>query len=187
MYERNLLFVDIETTGLDPTRHEIIEIGAILAVPQPTLLGPATLTFAKEWERKIIPERIESGDPRALEVSGYHRRDWSEAVPLQKAMEELTALAQNAVIVAQNVTFDWSFLIVAAGATRVPLDRAVFYHKVDLPSYVMGKYAGKLDGPQKYTLRELCAYYGVKNDDAHTALSDARATAEIYKRASDQH
>ncbi len=180
--DKNLAFIDIETTGLDPTRHEIIEIGCVIAVPQPALLGPGTYTIARELEIKIIPTHIETAEPKALEVNGYHKRDWSDAVPLQQAMETLCAATQGAVMVAQNVSFDWSFLVKAAGETRVPLDRALWWHKVDIGSMAMGKFVGKVDAPKRYNLRGFCEHFGIKNTDAHTALSDTRATFEIYKK-----
>ena len=31
-----------------------------------------------------------------------------------------------------------------------------------------------------YSLASLCAFYGINNDNAHRALSDARATAELF-------
>ena len=30
MHKRNLVFLDTETTGLDPEKHEIIEIGGVI-------------------------------------------------------------------------------------------------------------------------------------------------------------
>ena len=182
MEDRALAFIDTETTGLDPTRHEVIEIGCVIAVSQPMLLGTPTLTIARELEIKIVPEHIETADPGALRVNGYNTRDWSDAIPLQVAMETLVAAVQGAIVVGQNVAFDWSFLVNAAGKTKVPLDRAVFYAKLDLGSIARGKFAGQAVVPAKYTLRGLCEHFGIKNEQAHTALSDAKATFEIYKR-----
>jgi DNA polymerase-3 subunit epsilon len=182
MEDRALAFIDTETTGLDPTRHEVIEIGCVIAVVQPVLLGIPTLTIQKELNIKIIPEHIETADPGALRVNGYNTRDWSDAIPLQQAMETLTSTLQGSIFIAQNVSFDWSFLVNAAGKTKVPLDRAVFYAKLDLGSIARGKFAGQSVAPAKYTLRGLCEHFGIKNEQAHTALSDAKAAFEIYKR-----
>ena len=57
MRKHNFAFIDIETTGLNLRKHEIIEIGVVLTTP--------TLEIIEEFEIKIKPENIESADPVA--------------------------------------------------------------------------------------------------------------------------
>ena len=52
-----LVFVDVETTGLDETRHEIIEI--------------AVIRGSQTYHRKVQPQHIETASPRALEINGF--------------------------------------------------------------------------------------------------------------------
>lgn len=59
MTDRPLAFTDVETTGLDPHIHEIIEIGLVLVEHK-------DLTVVEELNLKIKPEHIETATAEAL-------------------------------------------------------------------------------------------------------------------------
>ncbi|MCR4306655.1 MAG: exonuclease domain-containing protein, partial [Candidatus Yonathbacteria bacterium] len=89
MKERNLAFIDLETTGLELKKHEIIEIGCIVArqIPRESSeTGGAYLEIIEEFEIKVKPEHIETADPVGLEINGYREDDWKDAVTLPEAM-----------------------------------------------------------------------------------------------------
>ena len=50
MRKHNLAFVDIETTGLNVIKHEIIQIGVVITTPK--------LKVIEKFELKIKPRRI---------------------------------------------------------------------------------------------------------------------------------
>ena len=58
MKNKNLAFIDIETTGLSPEKHEIIEIGIVIAKQQDGIVGDVL----EEIELKIKPERIDEAE-----------------------------------------------------------------------------------------------------------------------------
>ena len=55
------------------------------------------------------------------------------------------------------------------------------YHKLDTISIAWAKFHNDKDF-EHFSLREMCERFGIKNEHAHTALSDARATFELYKK-----
>jgi DNA polymerase III epsilon subunit-like protein len=181
MKHHTLAFVDLETTGLNPLRHEIIDIGVVRAKQGRDVAGRPTLTYLDELEIALLPQHIERADPKSLEVNQYHKRDWSHAVAPKQGLEALVAYLNGSVFIAQNVTADWSFILVACEQYGVPLDDVVHYHKLDLASMAFGAYYEE-SALYKYSLRELSVYFDVKNKHAHTALSDARTTYEIAER-----
>ncbi|MEK7555752.1 MAG: 3'-5' exonuclease [Patescibacteria group bacterium] len=182
MKERNLAFIDLETTGLELKRHEIIEIGCIVARQiqrEPGEKGGASLQVIEEFEIKVKPEHFETADPVSLEINGYREDDWKDALSLSAAMQIVAEKTKEANIVAHNVAFDWMFLEKAFEETGVK--NMMHYHKLDTIPIAFAKL---YDVPevQKFSLRSLCEYYGIENKKAHTALSDARATYELYRR-----
>ncbi|MCR4330655.1 MAG: 3'-5' exonuclease, partial [Patescibacteria group bacterium] len=118
-------------------------------------------------------------DPVGLEINGYREDDWKDAVTLPEAMRIVAEKTKEANIVAHNVAFDWMFLEKAFEETGVK--NMMHYHKLDTIPIAFAKL---YDVPevQKFSLRSLCEYFGIENKKAHTALSDARATYELYRR-----
>ncbi len=170
MMERPMLFFDLETTGLNPGIHEIIEIGAVL-VSQPA--------FEKinSFEWKIKPERLETASPEALQINHFTPEKWADAVSLDKALREFATIGQGAVLAGFNVTFDWAFL--QAGLNRIGLEDPFYYKRYDVMSAVFTRYYNRPEF-SKYSLNECCRYFKVTNKMAHTALADAEATYEVF-------
>jgi len=170
MRKENLAFIDLELTGLSPLKHEIIELGVVIASP--------ALRVIEEFEFKIKPENLESADPVSLKVSNYNEEDWRGAVPLREALEILNAKTEGCLMVAHNVAFDFLFLETAFA--RLGMKSAMHYHKLDTMSIAWAKL--HREPIEHFSLRELCERFSVENPRAHTALSDARATYELYKK-----
>jgi DNA polymerase III subunit epsilon len=184
MKKRRLAFVDIETSGLDPFKQEVLEVGIVLAEQtedDEDLFGRHTLKKVGEHEIKLKPEHIETAEPKALEICRYHSRDWTSAVSQMEGLSKAADILRNSIFVAQNMSFDWTFLAYAAHVHGVDLDRAVHYHKLDLASMAFGKHYHD-DNLFKFTLREMAEHFGVRNENAHTALSDARVAFEIAQK-----
>ncbi len=181
MKNLKLAFVDLETTGLDPINHEIIEIGIVIAEQTKGTDGKQTLNLLSEHNIQLKPMHIENADPKGLEVNKFYKRDWSAAVEQKAGLEQAVKILDGSVFIAQNVGGDWAFLLKAGADYGVKFEGAVHYHKLDLASMAFGKlyHDPKLF---KFSLRELTEYFGVTNQDAHTALADARATYEVCKK-----
>jgi DNA polymerase III epsilon subunit family exonuclease len=170
MRERPIFFYDLETTGLNPGIHEIIEIGAVL-VSQPDF------QVIKTYEAKVIPEHIETASPEALKINHYDPENWRDAIPLAQAMREISEMAQDSIPAGYNVTFDWAFI--QAALNQVGMPDPFYYHRVDVMSIAFAKLYNDQTFA-KYSLSELCGFYGITNRMAHTALADAQATYEVF-------
>jgi len=171
MRKHNFAFIDIETTGLNLTKHEIIEIGCVLTTP--------TLEVIEEFELKIKPEYVENADRVALKVNHYDPLNWQDAQSLKDGVKILSKKTKDCIMVGQNVAFDSGFLEYAFSKTGTV--NSMHYHKLDTISIAWAKLCGEPD-VNHFSLRELCLRFGIKNENAHTALSDARATFELYKK-----
>ena len=171
MKKHNLAFIDVEMTGLNPARHEIIELGAVITTPE--------LKVLEELELKIKPERIEDADSVSLKVSNYNEAYWQKAITLRKALEILNEKAKDCIMVGHNIAFDFLFLETAFA--REKMTNSMHYHKLDTVAIAWAKLHRSPD-LEHFSLRELCLRFGIANPKAHTALSDARATFELYKK-----
>lgn len=171
MRKHNFAFIDIETTGLSLIKHEIIEIGCVITTP--------TLVAIEEFELKIKPVAIQDANLVSLKISHYDPAMWESAYTLDEAMKIVSLRVKDCIMVGQNVAFDSGFLEYAF--TKTGVINSMHYHKLDTVSIAWAKLHKEPD-LEHFSLRELCLRFGIKNENAHTALSDARATFELYKK-----
>lgn len=161
--------LDVETTGLDPRRHRIIEVALIE-------LDDAGRTVS-EWATIVRPGGGEV-DAEALRVNGI-RWDQLEAAPSETYVARRLAqwLLPDATIIAHHAPFDLGFL-------------HFLFARHGLPSwsgdFICTRTAfGVLVPGHKRSLHHVAAYFGVTIEGRHRALGDARATAEVYRRLAD--
>jgi len=176
MKDLPLAFVDLETTGIDPSIHEIIEIGIVRAHQTGDPKEP--LVEVDRFGMKIAPEHIERANPKALQVNHYHPDEWKDAVLFKDAFPIIDEKLKGHVFVAQNVAFDVGFLVRAYERMGKLLDETIYYHKLDVASLAMGK---EYWSPtyRRFSLHELSTNMSITNTKAHSALADAVATFQI--------
>lgn len=164
--------LDLETTGLDPTRHEIIEIAAVI-------LEQPGLEIRDTFEAKIKPERMELADPEALQVNGYCVEDWVGARPRKEALEEFLAKTESSVLCGQNVAYDFAFLRKAFADHGIPF--RYHHHIVDVMSMA---YLHWYQHPtlKRYGLTEMTETFRIDRGRAHRAMDDVKATYEVLKK-----
>lgn len=180
MQDYTLAFLDVETTGLDPQKHEVIQVGVVLAKQIPrsgSSVGPA-LEKIEEFEIKIKPERLEDAEEDALRVNGYSDADWMFAPDLKNAVEFLSKKLSGTIQVSHNLTFDSAFM--EKTFERAGMENPMARYKLDTISIAFARLYNRPD--VKFSLKYLCDLFQVKNDNAHTALSDAKALYEVYKK-----
>lgn len=167
----NLAFVDLELTGLNPHVHEILEIG-LIRVKQPKL------DVIEEWETKVKPEHIETADPDSLKVNGYTDEEWKDAPTLDEALKIFLPKVEGAILVGQNVAWDWWFLKEALLARNIPTP--FVRQLLDIHSIA---YAKLKNAPiEEFHLGQIADYLGISQPERHRALADARRAYEVYKK-----
>lgn len=171
--EQPIAFVDVETTGTDRDKHEIIELGVVLAKQKDNVLA-----ITDQINVKIKPEHIESAEPAALRINGYNDADWLFASTLTDAMKTFSDKTAGAVFVAHNATFDYGFI--EAALKKCNLENRLHFHKIDTISIAFAILKDNED-INRLSLHALCQHYGVENKRAHSAFADAYATYEIFK------
>lgn len=112
-----LVYLDTETTGLDPNHHHIWEMA--YAIDD----GPI--------ESAIVPHTIAGADDKALEIGRYFERTALRHVSTQFEMGMMSDL-EGATLVGANPAFDTAFLRARWGITPWR------YRLLDIEAYAMG-------------------------------------------------
>lgn len=176
-HEAPLAFLDLEMSGLEPMRHEIMEI-AVVRVSQPGL------QVLESWSTKVMPEHIDTADPVSLKMINYSDEGWKGAMSLQEAMELFVEKTRGHVIAGWNVAYDWAFLEVAMGKTGV--QSSVHKRILDVMSFAYNQLY--LDRPLgDMGLAKIAKQYNIVQERHHEALADTITTFEIYKKLVEQH
>lgn len=191
-----LAFVDCETTGLDPDRHDVWEVGLILADDA----DPSGVRAVRSW----LLDRVDlsKADPMSLEISGFHERHpkgW-KMIQESKAPDptnhltfaiEFGRLTHGAHLVGAVPSFDEERL------RKILLSRGFqpgwHYHLIDVEAMAVGYLRGRRSAtstgqgitdlllPWKSDdLSRACGVTPPSEEDRHTALGDARWVHRWY-------
>lgn len=163
---RRIVFVDVETTGLDPRRHEVWEIATV------ERSGPARL-----WYPELNRQKWGQADPTALEISGFWQRRESSPQSPREVAALLSDWLGGVTFAGANPAFDDAFLSEFVRRHQYPV---TWHHRLlDVPVYV----AGALGLEPGLSLSEAAEAVGidVSGYERHTALGDARLVRDVYQ------
>jgi DNA polymerase III alpha subunit (gram-positive type) len=169
--ERPLAIIDLETSGLDPLIHEILDL-AVLVVDQ------ATLKVQTRYSARVRPTNIKRAAKRALAIVGYTDREWRTAVSLTAAMEVFSEKTRDAILCSTNIHLTRSFLDVAY--QRCGVEDTTSYHHVDLMSMAWDRSADL--GLARLTMAELSRKLNLESEPIpHRAAPGARAQLALLR------
>lgn len=155
---------DIETTGFSPITNEIIEIGAVLV---------SNGMIVDEFHTLVQPTQPVPFDITL--ITGITNEMLSDAPRLDDILCDFLAFIGDYPLVGHNVGFDVNF--VYDGATRC-LGHGI--DNIHVNTIRLAKPAAP-DLPN-YKLGTVLKYFGIENESAHRALSDAKATYQLYEK-----
>lgn len=154
--------LDIETTGFDPAKDEILEIGLVFFD-----INQKTIIINTEYTQVFKPKSEVS--ETILALTGITRAELDRADDFIDHRAEISEKLKDVVLVGHNIGFDIKFLqglgLKLEGPSIDTLDLA----QVFLPTH------------PSYNLENLMHYFGVPHTEAHRALADARATLEVLQ------
>lgn len=166
--EAGFCVVDLETTGLDPRRDEIVSFAA-LAVDE----GRVRLTSAVE--RLVRPSRAVS--VASVRIHGLRQADLDEAPSLDEVLDELLGALTGRVLVAHALFVERGFLRPVLRRHGIRLRRPM------IDTALLGRLWLHLRGatpPVRLGLADLCDALGVPSHRPHTASGDALSAAQAF-------
>jgi DNA polymerase III subunit epsilon len=156
--------LDLETTGGSPANDRITEVGAV-KVRRGEVLG----TFQTLVDPEVpIPPLISA-------LTGITDRMVADAEPIEVVLPCLLEFLGGAVLVAHNASFDWRFV-------QANLERHG-YRRLANRVVCTARLARKLlprDEVPNVRLATLAAYLGASVAPCHRALTDAKATVDVF-------
>ncbi|OCB57671.1 hypothetical protein A5677_17050 [Mycobacterium malmoense] len=183
MSNRKLIVVDIETTGLISGSHCPLEVAAVNVTTREELyFVPA------------LPEgALDHADGIALTINRYFERRLYEQRLGWQATEgkwnELWAMLSGNTLGGSNPSFDADMMVCgytaalmncyAVGTLSGSPGPSWHYRLADLAAYSSA--ALRRSPTELAGLADVCEALGVENKDPHTAMGDARATAECFR------
>lgn len=161
------IVLDVETTGLDADRHEIIEIAAIRY--QKGTTTHATLQALVKPAKKV-PKKITEITAITQEILD------AKGEPLAEVLRDLIAFVGECRLVTFNAEFDMAFLHAATARHGLP--------KINNPVSCALKMARRAWPKRKtFRLRDLASDGEFAGGAGHRALEDARCALIVYAAA----
>lgn len=171
-------FLDIETTGLDPVKHQILEV-AIILDPEPLAILHPDPEYTLHFSLAINPVRASH---KALKVNRYEERAFDlkqiEVDPDDAARALVKALSDR-VVVGNNTQFDMRFIENFLRQQGADDPTPWHYHLIDVKALVAGMC--RL-GPAPWLTGKIADAIGVPvPEDAHAAMADAAWNKQVYQ------
>ncbi len=154
---RTLVALDLETTGLDPARDAILEIGA--------------LRFRGARVEKILSQLVNPGRPISpfiTQLTGIDDNMVASAPRLSSVLGDLVDLIGDAPVIGHNIAFDLAFL-----QRRGLLADALGIDTFDLASVMLPSIG-------RYGLGAIARQLGIPVPTSHRALADAQTTHQVF-------
>ena len=157
--------IDLETTGLNPKKDKIIEIGAVKVEN-----GKVVDTF----ETFVNPHR--PLEEHVANLTGICEENLKNAPDITEVLPKVMDFVGQEVLLGHSILFDYSFLKKAA------VDQKLKFERLGVDTLkIARKYLPDLESR---TLDFLCKHYEIPHV-AHRALEDAKATVELYFKLRD--
>lgn len=173
--------VDVETGGFDHKKDALLELAAVLL----TINEDGYMEVGEHYTAHVQPFEGANMDPKSLEITGidpYHPFRIAKAE--QDAVREMfrfvtrdmkTHACNRAIMVGHNTPMDLNFI--NAAASRNKISRNPFHPFSVMDTVSM---AGLAYGQTVLSRAVQAAGIDWSNEQAHSALYDARKTAELF-------
>lgn len=151
--------IDLETTGLNPEKDEIIEFGAII-FDEDGIIKKEYQTFINTNIK--IPEIVS-------QITKITNEDIKNAPKIETLKKEISALLKDKIIVGHNIEFDLAFLKKAKILIPNNTIDTLFLSSALLPL------------EKSHSLESLCKSLKLQEKSSHNALEDARSAMKLFE------
>ena len=161
-----MLFLDIETTGLNPETCDIIEIGALSFVDN---------ALYSVFRRRIKPTRYIPLDVQG--ITGISNKDLQDCEPIESVLPEFIDFCSDFPIYGYNLDFDYRFLCFKSRMLGFDFTLGGKREGVDVLKVVRNQY-----NMTSYKLGNVAQSLGLDTSNLHSAYHDASLTKQVYDK-----
>ena len=155
--------VDLETTGLDPKRDKIIEIGAVRV--KDGEVDDVYETFVNPY-RKL--------EERVAVLTGISDRQVEAAPGIEELIGSFLDFAGDLPLLGHHVIFDYSFL------KRAAVNAGCGFERRGIDTLRLARRFMPQD--EKKNLKAACEFFGIKQHLSHRALADSKSAHLLYQK-----
>lgn len=175
---KNLRYVvlDLETTGLSPTRDRVLSLAAFRVVESRILLGDVFSSLVNP--ERVIPSSV-------IKIHGIVPSMVAGAPSFEEVCDRFIRYLGTDILVGYNVRFDLRFLNIymqqrySFSLQNLALDAQSMCRKAVFPIHLRS-YAARFRG--NHDLDTVASHFNIDIHERHTALGDSLATAMIFQR-----
>jgi DNA polymerase-3 subunit epsilon len=174
--EMRYVILDLETTGLDLSRDEVVSLSAVSLVDGRILLGDVFNSLVNPGRE--IPSAT-------IKIHGIVPSMVDQAPTFDEVFDQFLRYLGTGILVGYHVGFDLNFLNnsmkrkYGIHLQNMVLDVMYMCNKVIFPAHIRN-YALRLKRNQG--LDAMAEYFGIQIPERHTSFGDALATAMIFQR-----
>jgi DNA polymerase-3 subunit epsilon len=173
--EEVLWALDLEATGLDPKRDQILSVGMV-----PIRHG--RIHYGESWYQLVRPPRDHEPNPDALRVHHILPEEAAEAPPLHEVLVGIFNRIGSDKLLVHHSRLDVGLLTYACRRAGLPCPHPTVVDTLDLLTRMSRRRRMLEPHAEPYStgLAEVRSELGLPPHQAHHALADAVATAELY-------
>lgn len=178
------LWLDCETTGLDPRKNAVVQVAMILEGPW----GERT------WQSNIAPHPEAVIEEEALKISGRdldairdypnHREVFAEFIGMLGECVDKYDRGDKFYLRGYNSSFDWDFIHTwARESGEKYLMSYMHWPPLCVAQAIANKHPNRWAGLKSRKLGALAAEFGVQvHGELHDALTDVEVTRQLWRK-----
>src|SRR3989344_4688594 len=161
--ETEFAVFDVETSGLNPEKDDVLEIAALKLRGQ-EIIGRLELLAQPTRSIPLEAERVHGLNEIYLLVNGQS---------IDSVIKKFLEFLGNSIVVGHNIReFDWLFILYYTRKFKWPQPENKIIDTLEL--------SRKLLSLPSNTLSNVANYFGFDNKDAHRAMPDAEMNAKVF-------
>jgi DNA polymerase III subunit epsilon len=175
-----LLFIDVETGGLDPNRHSLLSL-AFVVWEDMTIIDSQELLI----NDGILTVTEEALSINKIDIEKHKQTAISPSLAIEKILLFINKhfpQQRKITLAGHNVQFDVSFLRLFFTKNKQEFSNFFSHRIIDTSSILYYLYLAGHIKQKAISSDEAFDYFGIKVEGRHTALGDAIAIAQLFTK-----